>query len=292
MGDTITKEITNNAADALQAMSDVSSLDKLLDKLWGWLTDSGVKLLFGILILWIGWKLINKLEKLIAVVFERRNIDITLGRFLEGIVSISLKFILTVIIMGYVGLDTSGLAALIASGGLAIGLALQGGLSNFAGGVIILFIRPFNVGDFIEGAGHSGVVEKIGMFYTSIVTLDNKEILVPNGTLSNASLINYTAKETRRVDLNFTVGYDEDILKVKKAINEVIAAQTLIMNDPAPFVSVDSHGDSAVGFIVRVWVKTEDYWKVHFALLEQVKIKFDEENISIPYPQMDVHLKK
>ena len=283
-----TKEL--NPKDAVNTISHIDS-HTLLENLLGWVKTSGIKLLIGIIVLWIGWKLVKKVQKVINVIFEKRNIDITLGRFLETLVGIILKFLLIVMVMGYVGLDTSGLAALIASGGIAIGLALQGSLSNFAGGVIILFIRPFNVGDFIEGAGHSGVVEKIGMFYTTIVTIDNKEVLVPNGTLSNVSLTNYTAKETRRVDLKFTVGYEENILKVKKAINEVIAGEKLILNEPAPFVSVDAHGDSAVSFVVRVWVKTENYWTVHFNLLEKVKIKFDEEKISIPYPQMDVHIK-
>ena len=280
---------TDLAKGINEGLKEINHFDK--SDLLKWIQTSGIKLIIGLLVLWIGWKLVKKLEKVIRMIFEKRNIDITLGRFLETLVGVILKFLLVVMVMGYVGLDTSGFAALIASGGLAIGLSLQGGLSNFAGGVIILFIRPFNVGDFIEGAGHTGVVEKIGMFYTSIVTVDNKEVLIPNGALANASLINYTSKPTRRVDLNFTVGYEENILKVKKVINEVIAKETLILNEPAPFVSVDSHGDSAVSFVVRVWVKTEDYWTVHFNLLEQVKIRFDEENINIPYPQMDVHIK-
>lgn len=290
MNSNLEKEISDGLSK-MNSADPINHFDKFLQGLLDWAKTSGIKLIIGLLVLWIGWKLVKKLEKVIRMIFEKRNIDITLGRFLETLVGVILKFLLVVMVMGYVGLDTSGFAALIASGGLAIGLSLQGGLSNFAGGVIILFIRPFNVGDFIEGAGHTGVVEKIGMFYTSIVTMDNKEVLIPNGALANASLINYTSKPTRRVDLNFTVGYEENILKVKKVINEVIAKETLILNEPAPFVSVDSHGDSAVSFVVRVWVKTEDYWTVHFNLLEQVKIRFDEENINIPYPQMDVHIK-
>lgn len=290
MNSNLEKEISDGLSK-MNSADPINHFDKFLQGLLDWAKTSGIKLIIGLLVLWIGWKLVKKLEKVIRMIFEKRNIDITLGRFLETLVGVILKFLLVVMVMGYVGLDTSGFAALIASGGLAIGLSLQGGLSNFAGGVIILFIRPFNVGDFIEGAGHTGVVEKIGMFYTSIVTVDNKEVLIPNGALANASLINYTSKPTRRVDLNFTVGYEENILKVKKVINEVIAKETLILNEPAPFVSVDSHGDSAVSFVVRVWVKTEDYWTVHFNLLEQVKIRFDEENINIPYPQMDVHIK-
>lgn len=266
-------------------------LEKLLNDLYSWITLSGIKIIIGLIILWIGWKVIKKIIKTTNVILNRRNVDPTISSFLDGLTNIVLKVLLVVIVMEYVGLKTTGIAALIGSAGLAVGLALQGSLSNFAGGVIILLMRPFNVGDFIDGAGYSGTIEKIGIFYTHMLTADNKQILIPNGTLANGSLINYTAKETRRVDLKFTVGYEEDIFKVKQALNEVIATEELILEDPAPFVAVDNHGDSSIGFIVRVWTKTENYWTVHFDLLEKVKIKFDEENISIPYPQMDVHVK-
>ena len=230
-------------------------LEQMFIALQTWMFSSGVKILIGLLILSIGWKLVKRAVNIFNAILEKRNIDPTISSFLDGVISISLKILLILIVMDYVGLKTSSLVALVGSAGLAIGLALQGSLSNFAGGVIILIIRPFNVGDLIDSGDHTGTVEKIGIFYTHLVTFDNKQILIPNGELANKSI------------------------------------EELILKDPKPFVALSKHGDSAITFVVRVWTKTEDYWTVHFNLLERVKMKFDEEEISIPYNQMDVHIK-
>ena len=201
--------------------------------------------------------------------------------------------LLVLIIAGsYWDVELSGLAALIASAGVAIGLALQGSLSNFAGGFIILLLRPFKVGDYIQAAGLEGAVEQIGVFYTTLTTVDNKVVLIPNGTLSNGSLINFSAKDTRRVDLIFSVGYECDILKVRRVLNDIVKEHKLILDYPEPFVGLVEQADSFLNFTVRAWVKTPDYWTVYFDLLESVKLRFDEEEISIPYPQMDVHVKQ
>ena len=266
-------------------------LEQMFIALQTWMFSSGVKILIGLLILSIGWKLVKRAVNIFNAILEKRNIDPTISSFLDGVISISLKILLILIVMDYVGLKTSSLVALVGSAGLAVGLALQGSLANFAGGVIILLIRPFNVGDLIDSGEHTGTVEKIGIFYTHLVTFDNKQILIPNGELANKSIVNYTSKDTRRVDLKFTVGYEQDISKVKSALFSVINTEELILKDPKPFVALSKHGDSAITFVVRVWTKTEDYWTVHFNLLERVKMKFDEEEISIPYNQMDVHIK-
>lgn len=266
--------------------------EAVLTRLLEWASTSGVKLVLGLIVLSIGWKLIGKVVKIMNTLMEKRNVDITLQSFLDSFVAIILKIVLVICVVEYIGGKNTGLAAILASGGLAIGLALQGSLSNFAGGVIILFIRPFNVGDYIEGAGQSGVVEKIGIFYTHLLSVDNKEILVPNGNLSNGTVVNYSAKETRRVDLTFGVGYEEDVVRVKKILEEIISNESLALREPLSFVALSEHAASSVNFVVRVWCKTSDYWTVHFNLLEQVKIRFDEEKISIPYPQMDVHVQK
>lgn len=268
----------------------MNMLESLLEKLVPWAVTNGIKLIAALIFLLIGWKLISKVVGVMNTILEKKQVDITLRTFLDGFVSISLKIILVILIMTCVGIQTSGLAALIASAGLAIGLALQGSLSNFAGGVIILLIRPFNVGDYIDGAGQSGTVEKIGIFYTYILTPDNKQILVPNGKLSNDSVVNYSSKETRRVDMKFSTSYEEDVIKVKRILREVIDTEKLIIKEPVPFIAMSEHADSAINFVVRVWCKTGDYWTIYFSLLEKVKIRFDEEKISIPYPQMDVHL--
>ena len=268
------------------------SLEHVIDVLKTWVATTGIRIVIGIIIILIGFKIIRKFIKVINKIFEKRNVDLTISRFLDSLISISLKILLVLFIMDYVGLKTSGLVALIGSAGLAVGLALQGSLSNFAGGVIILLIRPFKVGDLIDSGDHNGVVERIGIFYTYLTTFDNKQILIPNGDLANKSIVNYSSKDTRRVDLTFAAGYEQDIRKVKNAINSVIEKEELILKNPEPLVRVSGHGDSSINYIVRVWTKTEDYWIVHFNLLEQVKIKFDEENISIPYNIMDVNIKK
>lgn len=266
--------------------------EQALEKFYEWLSTSGLKIVIGLLLVWIGFKIITRVIKAANKVMEKRNVDVTLASFLDGFMNICLKLLLVLMIMNYVGLSTSGIIALLGSAGIAVGLALKESLSNFAGGVIILFIRPFNVGDYIEGAGESGKVDKIGIFYTHMSTVDNKQILVPNGTLANGIVRNYTAQEMRRVDLTFCVGYDQDIRAVKNAIFSVINKEELILNEPEPFVAVSELADSSVNFITRVWTETDNYWKVYYSLLENVKIKFDEENIRIPYPQMSIHVNK
>lgn len=268
------------------------TLEKFLNSIFQWISTEGVKLVFGLFLFWIGWKLSKRVVNLISKAFRRRNVDETVASFLDTFIDVVLKGIIIFLFLEYVGIKTTGIAAVFASAGVAIGLALQGSLSNFAGGVIILLIRPFSVGDYVEGGGHTGIIEKIGMFYTHMVTTDNKLILIPNGTLSNGSIVNYSAKELRRVDLKFGVGYEQDILKVKRVLSNIVENHELILKTPEPFIALSEHGDSSINFIVRAWVNNSDYWKVYFDLLESVKIEFDNEEISIPYPQMDVHLKK
>ena len=268
------------------------NLEQFINRLIEWLTTEGIKLVIGLFLLWAGWKIAKKIVNIMSKTLEKKNVDITIRTFLDTFVEVVLKGIVVYIFLEQVGIKTTGIAALLASAGVAIGLALQGSLSNFAGGVIILLIRPFNVGDYIEGSGHSGTIEKIGMFYTHMTTVDNKLILIPNGNLANGSIVNYSAKELIRVDLTFGVGYEQDVLKVKRVLSNIIDAHDLILKTPEPFIALSAHGDSAVNFVVRVWVNNGDYWKVNFDLLESVKVKFDEEEISIPYPQMDLHIKK
>ena len=245
------------------------SLEKFLEKMVNWAVTDGIKLIIGLLILWIGWKLAKKIVNILNKALEKRNIDPTVCSFLDTFIEVILKGIVLYVFLDYVGIKTTGIAAMLASAGVAIGLALQGSLSNFAGGLVILLIRPFNVGDYVEGAGHNGTIEKIGMFYTHMVSVDNKLILVPNGTL----------------------GYEQDILKVKRVLSNIVEAHDLILKTPEPFIALSNHGDSAINFVVRAWVNNSDYWKVHFDLLESVKLAFDNEDISIPYPQMDLHIK-
>ncbi|HGM3507598.1 TPA: mechanosensitive ion channel domain-containing protein [Clostridioides difficile] len=273
---------------------DINKMDMggIMESLLEWATTSGVKLIIGILILSIGFKIIKKFVNHVMLLLGKKDIDLTLRKFLKSLLLSVLKVAVIIIVLEYWGMSLSSFAAVIASAGVAVGLALQGSLSNFAGGFIILLIRPFKVGDYIEAAGHGGTVEQIGLFYTQLVTPDNKQILIPNGSVSNDSLINYSSKNTRRVDLTFSVGYEDDILHVRRVLKEIVNNHKLIINEPEPFIGIVEHGDNAIKFAVRVWCKTEDYWTIYLDLLEEVKVRFDEEEITIPYPKMDLTLKE
>ena len=273
-------------------MKDIVSLERMLEKLYEWVITRGVNVFFGVIFLSIGWKVINKTLKRIRRILESKSADPTITRFLDNVMNVTLKTVLIIIILQYIGVNLTGLTTIVASAGVALSLALKGSLANLAGGVIILVARPFNVGDFIETTEHSGVVEKISIFYTYLVTFDNKQILIPNGILTDSSIVNYSSKEIRRVDLTFSVAYEEDVIRVKNVLINILKKNELVLEEPEFFVGISMHGDSAINFIVKAWCKTEDYWTVYYDLLETVKIKFDEEGISIPYPQMDLHVKK
>ena len=240
-------------------------------------------IVFGLMM--IKW-LTKNLEKYLA----RLKIDNTLNPFIVSVSNAALKVLLVISVIRVLGIDTSSLVAVIAAAGFAVGLAFQGSLSNFSGGVLLLTLRPFRVGDYVEASGHHGTVQAIQILYTELITIDNKVIYIPNGSLSNTSIINYTEKETRRVDLKFSVGYEEDFRKVITLLKEILNNHPLILKDPEPFVRMSEHGASAIVFTVRVWSNTNDYWTVYFDIMETVRQRFDEENISIPFPQMDVHI--
>ena len=273
-------------------MKDIVSLERMLEKLYEWVITRGVNMFFGVIFLSIGWKVINKTLKRIRRILESKSADPTVTRFLDNVMNVTLKTVLIIIILQYIGVNLTGLTTIVASAGVALSLALKGSLANLAGGVIILVARPFNVGDFIETTEHSGVVEKISIFYTYLVTFDNKQILIPNGILTDSSIVNYSSKEIRRVDITFSVSYEEDVIRVKNVLINILKNNELVLEEPEFFVGISMHGDSAINFIVKAWCKTEDYWTIYYYLLETVKIKFDEEGISIPYPQMDLHVKK
>ena len=273
-------------------MKDIVSLERMLEKLYEWVITRGVNMFLGVIYLSIGWKVINKTLKRIRRILESKSADPTITRFLDNVMNVTLKTVLIIIILQYIGVNLTGLTTIVASAGVALSLALKGSLANLAGGVIILVARPFNVGDFIETTEHSGVVEKISIFYTYLVTFDNKQILIPNGILTDSSIVNYSSKEIRRVDITFSVSYEEDVIRVKNVLINILKNNELVLEEPEFFVGISMHGDSAINFIVKAWCKTEDYWTIYYDLLETVKIKFDEEGISIPYPQMDLHVKK
>jgi len=254
------------------------------------LREQGPAVIGAIVVLIAGWWIIGWALRGFGAAFQKAGMEDTLRKFLMSLIGVVLKVLLLISVAGMVGIETTSFIAILGAAGLAVGLALQGSLSNFAGGVLILIFRPYRVGDFIEGGGHSGTVRSIEIFYTILTTADNKKIIVPNAALSNGSIVNYSAMDTRRVDIVFGIGYGDDIGKAKALIWDVIDADDRILRDPLPLVVVSSLGDSAVNITTRSWVDSSNYWPVYFDLTEKVKLRFDAEGVSIPFPQRDVHL--
>lgn len=266
-------------------------LAKLLDTLSNWAMTSGLKLLIAIVLLFVSFKIINVIGRKIQRAGDSGKFDKTLAKTFAYIFKIGLKCVIAICLIGFVGIDTSGLAALVASFGVCAGLAVNGAVSNLAGGVIIIVTRPFKVDDFIEAQGYSGTVEDIRITCTRIRTGDNKVVYIPNGALSNGNIVNYSEKDIRRVDLKFSIGYANDFERAKAIISDICDSHPLILKDPGKVVRVSEHGASGLGIVTRVWVGSSDYWAVHYDLLEGVKAAFDREGIEIPYNQLDVHVK-
>lgn len=274
----------------MEEMIDVEFINKQLDALTTLTIEYGSKLLLAVVVLCIGWWFIKRIINLMDRAMDRYNVELTLQRFLLSFCGIFLKCILVIIFASMIGVETASLIAVLGAAGLAVGLALQGSLSNFAGGVIILFFKPFKAHDVIEAQGYVGVVQEIQIFNTIIRTLDNQRVIIPNGMLSNGCIKNIFTEDTRRVDLTFGVSYGDDIDKVRRVIESVIAANDKILSSPQPDIFVSQHADSSVNFLVRPWCNSEDYWPVYFGLMEEMKKAFDREGITIPFPQRDVHM--
>ena len=250
-----------------------------------------IKVIIALLVMFITFKIVNAVTKGIYKKLKKKGRDETLSRVGTQAARIILKVLIFVCLIGFVGIETSAIAGLIASLGVGISLAVQGTLANFAGGVIIIVMRPFKIGDYITSNGESGTVEDIKLFYTHIVTPDNRAVVIPNGSLANNVIVNASAKDTRRVDLLASVAYGSDVKKVKELITEVCAANELVFQDPAPFVEMSNMGESSLDFTVRVWCNRGDYWTVNFALLDAIHNTLTENGIEIPFNQLDVNLK-
>jgi small conductance mechanosensitive channel len=250
----------------------------------------GPQLLLAIIVLIVGLWIINRFVRVMGKGMERSNTEPTLAKFLTSLVSIGLKALLLISVASMVGIATTSFIAILGAAGLAVGLALQGSLANFAGGVLVLMFRPFKVGDFVEAAGVSGTIHEIQIFNTIMKTPDNKVIIVPNGAVSNGIITNYSLEATRRVDFVFGIGYGDDIAKAKATIERLVQADERSLADPAPQIVVSELADSSVNITTRVWVNAADFWGLKFDLTEKVKLTFDQEGISIPFPQRDVHL--
>ena len=267
------------------------NLEQLLDKLIITLSTYGPKVIGAIIIWIVGSWVIKKMMLGMKKIMEKGDYDVSLQKFLLNLGSWILKILLIITLLGTLGVPTTSFAAIIGAAGLAIGLAFQGSLANFAGGVLIMIFRPFKIGDLIEAQGEVGVVKEIEIFTTRLIGRSNKEVILPNGALSNGNIVNYSTEGTRRVDLTFGVSYDADIKKTKEVLMNVISSHPMVINDPAPTVNVSELADSSVNFAVRPWCKSEDYWTVYYDVTEQTKEALDAAGIEIPYPHQ-VEIKK
>lgn len=252
----------------------------------------GIKLLYAVLIWVIGKFIISKLMLLVDKKMELARTEITLKKFLHSIVNTLFYTFLFIIIISTLGIQTASFIAVLGAASLAIGFALQGSLANFAGGVLIILFKPYKIGDYIEASGVAGTVIEIQIFATLLNTVDNKRVVIPNGKLSNDTLINYSKNPVRRVDIVFGVGYNDDIEKAKSVLVEIADSQEKILKNQEAFVEIVEYGSSSVNLVYRVWCNTADYWDVYFCSMKMAKTEFDKANISIPYPQMDVHVEK
>ncbi len=250
------------------------------------------KLLVAILILWIGFRLIKLLKKAITKIMKTRSIDISLQGFILAFIDILLKILLIITVMGIVGIEATSFIAMLGAAGLAIGMALQGTLQNFAGGVIILILKPFRVNDYIECAGFSGTVKEIKIFNTTLATADNKIVIIPNTSLATSSLINYSQEGMRRVDVSVGIAYGESIANARQILLDLTADDIRIFKDPEPIVIVSGLGNSSVDLQLRIWTCTNDYWNVKFEMTERIYTAFKEKGIEIPFPQVQVHMEK
>ena len=241
-------------------------------------------------ILALGWFISRSITRLLRAGLTRNEVDQTLVGFVCNLSYMALMTLVAITALGQLGVNTTSFAAIIGAAGLAVGFALQGSLGNFAAGVMLILFRPFKTGDFIEAAGVAGVVEDVQVFATILRTGDNKEITVPNGSITGGSIVNYSTKPTRRIDLVFGIGYDDDLAHAKQILHDVVSADQRILADPPPVIAVSELADSSVNFVVRPWVTSGDYWPVLFSLTENVKLEFDKQGISIPFPQTDVHI--
>lgn len=276
----------------LSAGSKGVDVEQLLSKLLDWGIEVGKDLLGAIIIYIVGRFIIKQVGRLLARILEKRKLEISVQTFLRSLVSILLNLILAFAIVSRLGVETTSFAALLASAGVAIGMALSGNLSNFAGGLIILVFKPFKVGDYIEGQNANGTVREIQIFHTILTTVDNKVIYVPNGALSSNAITNYNKQETRHAEWVFGVEYGEDFEKVKAVLQRIIDADPRILKDPAPMIALGALSASSVDIKVRAWAKTADYWDVYFDMNKIVYDTFNKEGIGFPFPQLTVHQAK
>ncbi len=267
-------------------------MEYLFNMIQNWLMLYGLKILAAILIVLVGRYVAKSISIVVKKILHKSHVDETLVSFLSAISYVATMIFVFIAALSQLGVHTASLVAVLGAAGLAVALSMQGSLSNFASGILMQIYKPFNIGDYIEGAGVAGVVEEPGIFTTILKTPDNRKITVPNSKLTGDNIINYSARDTRRMDLVIGVSYQDDIDKVKRVLSEVLSEEERLLKEPAPLIGLLQMADSSINFAVRPWVNTADYWAVFYDLQENIKKRFDAEGITIPFPQQDVHLYK
>ena len=286
------KVILNTVFDSLNQKVSIMDFDKIIETAPELIVTYGTQIIMAIAIFIIGKWLAKKVSTAIVNTMNKKEIDKTISNFAGSIIHAALLAFVIIAALGQLGIQTASFVAIIGAAGLAVGFALQGSLSNFASGVLLILFRPIRSGDFVEAAGQAGVVSEVGIFCTIMKTGDNKVIIIPNSNIMGGNITNYSMEPTRRIDMVVGVSYDADLRKVKEVLEDIVAKEDRILKEPAVTIAVSELADSSVNFVLRPWVNAGDYWPTKFDLLETIKIRFDEENIGIPFPQMDVHVQK
>jgi small conductance mechanosensitive channel len=281
-------EVVEKTSDVMQIVSE-GKMESMLKELISYSINAGKNILLAVAIYFAGKFVINLVNRVVNQMLERRNVDPTIKSFLKSFVNILLTVLLAITVVSALGVNTTSFAALLASFGVAAGMALSGNLQNLAGGIIILLLRPFRVGDVIEAQGTVGTVKEIQTIHTVLLTVDNKQIFLPNGSLSSGNIINYSKMDTRRVDLTIGVEYGTDVDKVLNALKGLAAADARILRDPAPFFALCELADSSVNYTVRLWVKSADYYGVTFDMTRRIYEEFNKQGIGFPFPQLQIH---
>jgi len=277
---------TNTVNAAAAPAGDPAVHEQVMDLAVNW----GFRIVGFLLIIIIGMWVAKLIKGLVVKSMEKKNVDATLTKFLAALIHIGLKVFVVIAALGQLNVQTASFVAILGAAGLAVGLALQGSLSNFASGVLMIIFKPIAIGDFVEAGGAMGGVEEISIFTTILKSPDNKKLIVPNSAIMGGVITNFNANGTRRIEIIAGISYDDDIDKAKKILEEIVAADERILKDPAPQIAMSEMADSSVNFVVRPWVEPANYWGVYFDTMEAIKKRFDENSISIPYPQRDVHI--
>jgi len=289
-----TGEVVGATGEAIveQGAVVVDKTQEYIDLAVNFASSYGLKIIGALVIFVVGKWIARRIQSVVVKLMNKNKVDDTLVSFIESIVYIMLMIVVILAAINTLGVQTTSFVAILGAAGLAIGLALQGTLGNVGSGVLLISFRPFKMGDFVTVGGETGTVAGISIFATTLHTLDNKVIIVPNAAVSGGNITNFSTRDTRRIDLTFGIGYADDLKLAKEVLNQIMNDDPRVLAEPEPFVGVSELGDSSVNFVFRPWVKSDDYWDVYFDMNEKVKLTFDEKGISIPFPQMDIHLNK